>query len=93
MGLKAVHRNIDLTTADVLILGKNPGRVSAIMSNDSDTICYIALAVPAVANQGIRLNANGGTYEINSTNPWFGEIHAISVGATKRLTITEVSSA
>lgn len=84
-----LHRNINLTTTQEEVLGENPERRYALLVNDSDSDAYIALGIPAVANTGIRLNAGGGSYEINATNLYTGRIYAISTGATKKLMITE----
>lgn len=85
----SVHLNINLTTTQQEVLPANPGRSYALLVNDSDSVAYINLGGPAAANQGIRLNANGGSYEINSTNLFKGRIYAISTGATKKLMVTE----
>jgi hypothetical protein len=78
-----------LTATQEKILDNNPARRYCLLVNDSDSVCYIKLGVPAAANEGIRLNASGGSFEINTTNLWSGEIYAISTGASKRLMITE----
>ena len=93
IGERAVHRNIFLTATQEQISPVNPARRYLLIVNDSDTVAYLALGIPAVANQGIRLNASGGSYEINFTNPFTGAIHAISLGATKKLMVTEISYA
>jgi hypothetical protein len=86
---RAVHLNRDLSTTQEEVLPANPVRRYALLVNDSDSDAYIALGIPAVANQGIRLNASGGSFEISNVNPFYGRIHAISTGATKRMMITE----
>lgn len=86
---RAVHLNVNLTTTQAKILVENPLRSYALLVNDSDSVAYISLGVEAAANQGIRLNASGGSYEINSTNKFAGEIYGISTGVTKRLMVTE----
>ncbi len=92
MAEKALHRNSDLTTTDLEVLGHNPARRSALFINNSDTLCYLNLGSGASTNEGIPLRASGGWYEINLTNPWYGPVHAVSDGATKRLNVTEVSN-
>jgi hypothetical protein len=84
--------NPDLTTVSRILLGGNPKRISALFINSSDAVAYISLGTPAVATQDIPLPASGGWYEINLLNPYHGEVHALSAGATKRLSVTEVSS-
>ena len=92
-GERAVHRNVTLTTTQVEILPVNPLRKYALLVNDSDSTAYIALGIPAAVNEGIRLNANGGSYEINLTNLFNGRIYAVSSVATKLLMVTELSYA
>lgn len=86
---RALHLAPDLTTTSSRVLGVNLVRKYALLVNDSDSVAYLSLGASAEANKGIRLNAQGGSFEINATNLWTGEIYAISVGVTKRLTITE----
>ena len=86
-----VNLGLDLTTTSQMVLAVNPRRYYALLVNDSDTVCYLNFGSVAVANRGIRLNASGGSYEINNDNPWPGEIHAVSAGTTKRLTVLELS--
>lgn len=86
-----LHRNIDLTATQVVVLEESPTRTYALLVNSSDTDCYISLGVPAASGEGILLNANGGAYEINLTNPYRGRIYAVSGGAGKRLNVTEIA--
>ena len=64
----------------------------ALLVNDSDTAIYLKLGADAVANQGIRLNANGGSYEMSRLhgNLYVGASNAIH-GSTgnKVLLVTE----
>jgi len=84
-----LHLVKSLTATQEKILDNNPARRYCLLVNDSDSVAYIKLGVPAVANEGIRLNASGGSFEINATNLWAGEIYAVSTGASKKLMITE----
>jgi len=80
--------------ASTLVLDSNPLRKYLVLVNDSDTTLYLALSSePAVLNSGIRLNANGGSFEINLLNPYHGKINAISSVATKILAGSELSYA
>ena len=47
-------------------LAANPGRISALLTNDSIQVIWIKVGEAAVANEGIRLNANGGNYYITN---------------------------
>jgi len=58
---------VTVTAASTQILAVNASRKAAIIVNDSDTAMYLAIGQTAVANTGIRLNANGGTLTISRT--------------------------
>ena len=63
---------------DTLALAANAMRVYALFVNDSNSPIYLSLGAAAVTNQGIRLNANGGSYEISHAfGNWYqGEVRA-----------------
>ena len=73
--------NGTVTTASTEIVATRPRRGYCSVQNDSDTVIYLALGYPAVVGSGIRLNANGGSYEINFTNLFTGAINAIHGGS------------
>jgi len=75
-----------------MVLEPNPRRSAAFIVNDSDTIIYLALGVVAVLNRGIRLNAAGGAFEINSTNLFKGVINAIASVTDKNLCVIEIET-
>ena len=88
----ATHTTLNVTTNTQAALAANANRLYALLVNDSDTTIYIKIAAAAVANQGIRLNANGGSYEISKKlgNLNTGAINAIHGGSgNKVLLITE----
>ena len=76
----------DTTT---VVLAANPARKDAVIVNDSNQAIYLARGNDAVLNEGIRLNANGGSYEINRDNLFLGAINAIATDAGKNLTVSE----
>ncbi|MBA7668203.1 hypothetical protein ES703_76312 [subsurface metagenome] len=89
------ERASDHTTAVAItstqVMEPEKQRSSAEFTNDSDVVIYLALGVDAAVNRGIRLNANGGAYEIGSTNLWKGTVNAIHGGAgTKILCAVQV---
>jgi hypothetical protein len=51
---------------------------------------YAAASTTLMYNKGIRLNANGGSYEINSDNLYTGQIWLATTTANKILTISEL---
>ncbi len=62
---------VNVTVATTPILAANANRKAAVITNDSDTTIYLAIGVAAVANQGIRLNANGGVLVLSRTGDIF----------------------
>lgn len=75
-----LHRTVSPAGATVEILPANPRRTYAIISNDSAATAYLKLGAPAGANDGIRLNASGGWYEITSINMWRGTVYVYGNG-------------
>lgn len=78
------------------IVSANVSRSELTIVNDHATqIVYLQLtsgatpntAPAAVANQGIRLNAAGGSW---TTNAYKGAVAGISVGGTSVVTVVEV---
>lgn len=47
------------------IIAANTSRKYLLVINDSDTVIYLTLGGDAAVNSGIRLNANGGNYEMS----------------------------
>lgn len=85
-----VCTGVDVGTTSTLILAANPYRKYAAIINDSDTVIYLGIGTAAVLNAGIRLNPNGGTYEINWTNHHGLAIYGIHGGTgTKRVCVVE----
>ncbi len=73
-------------------LPANPTRVYALFINDSDTVIYLIIGeMNTGANNGIRLGANGGSYEmVKGINLSRETVYAVTTtGSSKRLLITE----
>lgn len=90
----ATHTTAAVATASTTVLAANSGRRYALIVNDSDTTVYLKIGAAAVANQGIRLNANGGSYEMGKAfgNLAHGAIYGIHAGtSTKVVTVLEGS--
>ena len=87
---KSVNGSVTVGVTSVVVLQANRHRTGAIICNDSDTAIYLTLGNPAVLNSGIRLNANGGVYEINNTNLYRGIITGSTSGAFKLITFVEI---
>lgn len=81
--------SVTVANTSTLVLAANPNRKYVALVNDSNEVIYISLGVAAVLNKGIRLNAEGGSYEIDSENLYTGSIYAICSSGSKVLTVTE----
>ncbi len=90
--LRPTHTAVSVTTSSAQAVAANNDRLYLLLVNDSDTPIYIKLGAAAAANQGIRINANGGSYEMSMAlgNVWTGAINAIHAGTGgKVLLVTE----
>jgi hypothetical protein len=88
----ATHTQPAITTATTVALAANANAKYRLFVNDSDTVIYLKIAVSAVLNQGIRLNAYGGSYEMSTMlgNLNTGVVNAIHGGSgNKALLVTE----
>ena len=73
----------------VLVRVANPQRKGATFVNDSASWMYLAKSDIAAVNIGIPLAPNGGAYEINLTNPYYGPISVACAVAAQNLAWTE----
>lgn len=88
---RARHFAVSVTSTSSAALAENSGRRFALFQNDSDTVMYLQLGTAdAVADTGIRVNANGGEFELAGDNLWCGSVSAICAGTVvKTLLVTE----
>lgn len=84
---------VSVLVTSTVVATKNLGRREITVTNDHATqLVYLQIATDdgtaptAVANQGIRLNAAGGSW---TSNMWKGAVAGISVGGTSVVTIIE----
>ena len=68
-------------TTSVVVLNANPLRVYSIIVNDSLQDIWLGFGETAVAEKGIRLNSEGGSYEVTWKNLFCGTISAIALVA------------
>ncbi len=70
---------VNVTNASGAIVAANANRKYLLLINDSDTVIYLGFGAAAVLNSGIRLNANGGFYEMSGAqgNLYVGAINGI----------------
>lgn len=79
---------VTVGASDTLIVAANTARTEVTICNDHATnVLYLALGGTAVVNQGIRVNAAGGSY---TTNAFSGAIRGIATGAGTVVTLSEV---
>ena len=78
-------------TSATVVLSKNSGRMYAAFTNDGADDIYLNLGATSTAavGKGIRINANGGSYEINDLNLYTGQVSAISETDGVNLCVTE----
>lgn len=82
--------SVGSSTTDVL--AANAQRYGATFVNDSDEDIYLRLGATAVMNEGIRLNAAGGSFTIDAGFLYTGLVTAICSSGTKDLLVTEIDS-
>ena len=82
-------KGVSVGNTTTSVLGANPNRGFADFVNDSDEVIFLAKAITAVMNEGIRLNAAGGSHTIDGSNPYYGPLSAICASGSKVLTVTE----
>ncbi len=80
---------VGVASTIVLLVGVN--RLGAVFVNDSSATIYLGIGGPAVIGRGIRLNANGGSYEINLQNLTTQNVNAIATAASSNLTVHEAT--
>jgi len=85
-------RGVVAGVASVILFEKNPDRKLATIINDSPNVVYLALGPVAIANEGIRLNAQGGAFTFGEYTdfPYFGQVACIAVAINSNVILTEV---
>lgn len=73
-----LNSNVVVTTSSTLVAATSTARQYLTIVNDSANTVYISEGQAAVGSNGIRLNASGGSYEINALNLYTGAIYAIA---------------
>ena len=89
-----IPEGYDVTSIGTMVSTRDPLRKYLLLTNDSDEVIYLALqdkddgeVCPAVSHTGIPIRPYG-SYEINNTNIYFGQVWAIHAGVgTKRLCV------
>ncbi len=89
MPKQTVDLKLTLSVTQQKILAANPARTYALFVNDGTDVIYLGMGIPAADGRGIRLNGGGGSYEINLTNPFQGEIYAVAAAGAPDILIQE----
>jgi hypothetical protein len=84
----AEHTAPTVGVVSTLVATANVDRSYLLLQNDSVNPVYIAYGVAAVLNAGIRVNPNGGAYEIGGASNWRGAVWGIAVAPSVML-VTE----
>ena len=87
---KSSNTSKTVGSVSTLVADSKGSRNLLIFTNDSDETIYLSFGDPAVLNKGVRLNASGGAYEVNESNPFTGQIFAICTSGNKNLCVTEI---
>ena len=88
----AQHTTASASTVSATALVANQNAIYRCFVNDGTVPVYLSLAnAAAVANQGIRLNANGGSYEMSKKagNLYKGLVTCITASGTATVLVTE----
>lgn len=86
------HSSSTIGTSSVTLLPKNAERFAALIQNDSAATVYIRIdGVAAQTSTGIRIAANGGSYEMSDQigNLSVEAITAIAGSADNNVIVTE----
>ncbi len=85
------HTAVTVATTSGVALAASDNRTYVLLENDSSEPIYIKFGALAVLNEGIRINAGGGSYECS---PLHGNldnraINAICASGSKVLLVTD----
>lgn len=85
------HSAVSVGSSSTAIVSANSERKYLLLINDSDETIYVKLGAAAVANEGIRLAASGGSLELSVANGnlYAGAINGICASGGKTLLVTE----
>ena len=84
----ATNTGVDVAITSTEVLAAQTKRKYCVIVNDSDTVIYLAIGAAAALNSGIRLNANGGVFELGPTDGETSAIYGIhGATGTKRVTV------
>jgi hypothetical protein len=83
------HTPITVANATTAVAAANADRKWLLVVNDSDETIYVKIGAAAVMNQGIRINAAGGSLELTGGSLNTGAVNGICSSGGKKLLVTE----
>lgn len=63
--VNVAHTSVNVTTSTTEVVATKSNRGYLLLENDSDETMWCNIGADAVLNEGIRLNAAGGSYEMS----------------------------
>lgn len=88
--LSYTHTTVSVGATSTTVLAASTTRRWLLLVNDSDEVMYIKVGAAAVMNAGIRINANGGSFEMSQDlgNLSSAVIYGICASGTKNLLVS-----
>ncbi|WP_269850684.1 hypothetical protein [Methanosarcina horonobensis] len=85
------HSKATIGTSSTTVIAANANRKALIIINDGTESMYIKLGASAVMAEGIRINANGGAYELSKElgNLYTGAINGICASGNMNVLVTQ----
>jgi len=85
------HSTVSCTSTTGQALATNAGRLAALFQNDGAEAIWIRIGEASVANEGIRLNALGGSYFMSheSVNMDVEAVNCITAAGTAVILVVE----
>lgn len=80
-GVTNASTSVSLNNSTVVLI-RNTNRQYALIQNISSNDIDCSIGATAASQQGMRLLANGGTYEMNSLNLFYGAVNCVASVAT-----------
>lgn len=82
------NTSVSCGTSSTLVVATSSARQSLDLVNDSANTIYVSIGVAAVGSNGRRLNAQGGSYSMDSNALYTGAVYCIA-SSSSMMTISE----
>ena len=83
------HTPVTVGAGTTAVAAANADRKWLLLVNNSDETIYVKLGAAAVAGQGIRINAAGGSLELTGGSLYVGAVNGICASGGKVVLVTE----